>query len=538
MYDKAVHSNTTMRRWGRMLPRPAFALGLMLMLVGYAVAATSANTTEALGKRSPKDGEMSEEQFDYQQEVANYITVAGLTLYWWEYLCTLNRELYMYRPKMLKRPQVVLFLLIRYGTLPAVIVPAYSLWHRFTSSEQCLDHEQITVAVVQFLVSCIFSWRTIAIWRRARWVSIFLATFSLLLFVASIALLYYSHDSLVITGSCRPTDPDGENGKQSGKAHSVNTVMWFYLISMIFDTTTMVLSSYKLVVYANMGRSLDAPNFSDPFEAHRMQVRKQTMDIEQGRRSSAGETLKKVQGRVVPFATFPYRIVRNAYEWWSTLTPLLARLFANGLVYFFVATAFNVVNFVLEAVQSLHSKSFLSLYPPLMCVLCQRMILTEFDAVWAPYDPDLDIPGRQFVDRVVGRGERQSRMSELDRFQDFVTSLEARQTANNSTSSNIRSPSSCPPPGEKASLETNSRFPGAESYTPGQPPTANKPLSMHRPSVATSELSPCESPRASTNHTAAAAAAAAVADSPERSGPLPQLSVQQQQHALRMAGMR
>ena len=83
VYDKAVHGNTTMRRWGRMLPRPAFALGLMLMLVGYAVVATSATTTDALGRRSSKDGGMSEEQFDYQQEVANYITVAGLTLYWW-----------------------------------------------------------------------------------------------------------------------------------------------------------------------------------------------------------------------------------------------------------------------------------------------------------------------------------------------------------------------------------------------------------------------------------------------------------------------
>ena len=41
------------------------------------------------------------------------------------------------------------------------------------------------------------------------------------------------------------------------KEGATNTSPWFYLTAMIFDTTTMVLSSYKLITYARLGHDLD-----------------------------------------------------------------------------------------------------------------------------------------------------------------------------------------------------------------------------------------------------------------------------------------
>ncbi|WFD32622.1 hypothetical protein MSPP1_003670 [Malassezia sp. CBS 17886] len=406
---------------------------------------------------------ISVDQFQEQQRIADYITVAALTLYAWEYLATLPRELYMYQPRMIVRPQVILFLLIRYGTIPAIVLPSYSLWHYFGPNESCPPHEQLTVAVVQFLVACIFSWRTVAIWRRERVVTIFLVVFTMCLFGTSVGLLYFSDDALLPDGACRPISFSGEG------EDSVNTVQWFYLSSMIFDTTTLVLSSYKLMQYANMGRRISVhpahtdralhaspptsrgPVFRDPFAAHRQQSEKDALPLPSQtrggrRRSSATELARRVQANVVPVATFPYHLARDVYQWWSTLTPLIARLIANGFVYFFVATAFNLLNFILEVVQSLHSKSFLTLYPPLMCVLCQRMLLKEFDAVWAPHDPDLEFPGRNLVTRVVHGGDQRGRPSEMDRFQELISTLEERSA---STQDAMRTRRSSAPPLEK-----------------------------------------------------------------------------------------
>lgn len=531
----------------------ALACALLGIVSGNYTVPVNLDSSDGLSYNDPTTSRsLSEQQFDEQVQVANYITVASLTLYAWEYMRTLPRELYMYRKHMIKRPQVILFLLIRYGTIPALIVPAYALWHHFKSSDDCPREEQITVAVVQFLVACIFSWRTIAIWRRRWWVVVFLVVFSLALFATSVGLLYQSQDAVTLTGACRPAMEPVDKGKDP---RSINTVKWFYLISMIFDTVTMVLSSYKLVYYANMGRNLDMPVFKDPFEEHRRrQQEKEEHDMltpndeSNSRRSSAADVLKRVPAQLLPMATFPYHAVRGAMHWWSTLTPLLARLISNGLVYFFVATAFNVVNFVLEEVNSIHSKSFLTLYAPLMCVMCQNMILTEFDAVWSTYNPDFDIPGRRFVHRVVG-GERRldhSRLSELDRFQEFVNDLEQRHASSRSSASakNGLSPTKdpeAPPPGIAVPPEV--RRPSQVSFV-AQPRIA---------SVDTLDTASCESPRVylepPTPEPSADTPPRTRSVAPPTPAPpppamthgdalLPQLSSLQQQQALRMAGLR
>ena len=90
------------------------------------------------------------DQLKRQTEVVEFVCVAGLTLYCWEYLMTLGREISMWlHPRRLLHPQVILFLLIRYATVPALVVTSYSTWGHFEKEEECINREQLTVAVVQ-----------------------------------------------------------------------------------------------------------------------------------------------------------------------------------------------------------------------------------------------------------------------------------------------------------------------------------------------------------------------------------------------------
>ena len=370
---------------------------------------------------------LSQEQFEHQIEIANDITVAGITLYVWEYLATLPRELSIWsRPRELRRPQMILFLLVRYATLPCVVLPAYTLWHHFTDQSQCPRHHQVCAAVVQFLVSCIFSWRTIAIWRRNRIISVGLSVFTLLVFAVNVGLLYYANDALISTGACRPTG--GSNDNDAG----FNTVMYFYIVSMIFDAITLFLSLYKLFLYANMGRQLEHMQTPDPLDHCREKDLENAFEAaprRSWRQSSAANMVRHVNGHFGHAAMCPVRLMRAAHAWWSSLTPLVARLIANGLVYFFVASAYNGASIGLEAEHSIHAKSFLALYPPLMCVLCQRMLIAEFDAVWTRYDPEPMYPGRQLVDRVMNEHTSRSDPNELNLFEHFASSLEQRHAS-------------------------------------------------------------------------------------------------------------
>ncbi|WFD24717.1 hypothetical protein MEQU1_003420 [Malassezia equina] len=391
---------------------------------------------------------ITNQQLQTQTKVANYIAVAGVTLYVWEYLCTLAHELYIWlHPRYLLRPQIFLFMAIRYLSIPALVVPLYGMWGNIKDQSDCPKHEQITVAIVQFVVSCIFSWRTIAIWRRRRWVVVFLTTFTVLLFVTSISLLYYSQDAYLITRECRPALIANGDHDAADLVHPVNTVQWFYLTCIIFDTVIVILSMYKLLMYANMGRTVNNTiAFRDPFEAYRQQQQQQqqqqnepeknvvpdveaiAIDPRERRASNATILFRGLRSSMVDMLLFPYRKASALYSWWSSLTPLVARLMRNGVLYFVVATAYSVNNFTLEVLQSLHSKSFLTLYAPLMCVMCQRMLLTEFVAVWRPYDDDSVIPGRNLVDAVTGQ-KRRPAQSDIDRFELFASILEERHAS-------------------------------------------------------------------------------------------------------------
>lgn len=486
---------------------------------------------------------ITKSQLEYQLKVAEYVCVAGLTLYAWEYLMTIGREISMWlHPRSLLHPQVALFLLIRYVSIPPLVVTSYSLWGHFAKAEECLKHEQMTVAIVQFVVSCVFSWRTIAIWRRKRWVIIFMIMLSLVLFGTTIGLLYFSRDSLVVAGgACRPAfDSDGE--QPSG----VNTVKWFYLCAMIFDTVAMGLSTYKLFTYANMGRRLQKITFRDPFEMHRQQLEKSQVGPTYVPPDQLGTDLDPYESECVrpmphvvrrwcsniaSVVLIPYHKVHSMYNWWMSLTPLVARLLRNGIVFFVVATAHNVNNFVLEARNALHSKSFLALYSPLMCVLCQRMLLREFDEVWSSVDVDLEYPGRQLVDRVVGpTAPTSSQTPQLDRFERFASALEERHASLISPTRRRRSDSEAQmPPSSPPSNETVQAPSSAEKEPYTDVPNVVLPTPLRNLSFASIHVSP----RTSNVFTGSMQPPAPVF----RSFTPPKLTYAQEQQALRMAGL-
>lgn len=91
-----------------------------------------------------------------------------------------------------------------------------------------------------------------------------------------------------------------------------NTLPWFYLVAFVFDLITVGLSLFKLVQISNSGHPLESQlQAKDAF-------------------------LRPMQ--------FAKRVVNH----WRTLTPLVERLLASGLIYLFVASAFNLLNFALE----------------------------------------------------------------------------------------------------------------------------------------------------------------------------------------------
>jgi len=83
--------------------------------------------------------------------VSNNVTVAALTLYLWEWLVALPDEVFLYRTRKWNSPQVVLLFLVRYGTLPSIILNAYLTFNNFKEGEDCPQHTQLTTAIVQLM---------------------------------------------------------------------------------------------------------------------------------------------------------------------------------------------------------------------------------------------------------------------------------------------------------------------------------------------------------------------------------------------------
>lgn len=297
-------------------------------------------------------------EFYAQQITANNVAVAALTLYAWEFITTWPDEIQMYRKRKLSSIYVILFALIRYGTLPALILPAYSVWHDFRNDPKgCLQHQQLSICFVQLIVAIILAVRTVAIWGRHRLVVLYFAFAVPVQFAVSFALLWFSNEALLPNGACMPVP--NKNG--------INTLPWFYLVAMAYDLSTIFLSTFKLWNYNLLGRTKDT------------------------------QGLKEAARR-------PLSTTRTLIRQWKSLSPLIDNLLKGGLVYLLVATAFNATNFALEYRNELHAHSFIVLYSPLMCILLQRILLMDMHAMWGKDKHDSGHRERSLVDRVLRDG--------------------------------------------------------------------------------------------------------------------------------------
>jgi hypothetical protein len=318
----------------------ARADGPHVMTTWYNVTAPY-NGTEVEGEQS-----LPYEVFFFQQIVANNIAVAALTLYIWEYLSTLYAEYRLYKTHKLLSHHVILFMLVRYGTIPSLILPAYSIWHNFSSDTGgCLLHEQVSICVVQLIVSIVFAWRTIAIWGNEKRMTIFLSVVVCLQFGASFGLLWFSEEKILPNGSCQAVTP----------VSGVNTLPAFYAIAFAFDLLTITLSTYKLWQFSTYGSESQAYNSTTTTTTSWTRILKS-----------------------------PRRMWQGTKEHWRvmSLSPLVETLSRAGLIYFILATAYNAISFGLEISKDIHSKALVTLYAPLMAVSCQRIILLDVEAIW------------------------------------------------------------------------------------------------------------------------------------------------------------
>jgi len=322
----------------------------------YNISSPAYNGTGVEGDKS-----LDLSDFFFQQIVANNLAVAALTLYIWEYISTLYDEVHLYRFHKFFSRHVILFILVRYGTLPSLILPAFSVWHDFSmDSDGCLQHQQLAICVVQLIVSIVFAWRTVAIWGHGRRITIFFIIIVCLQFGASFGLLWFSEEKLLPNGACMAVTPkDGWN-----------PLPGFYAIAFAYDLLTIGMSIYKLLQFSSLGRPEEP---SDSIHWTRIIVSPTLM-------------WKRVQIHIRAMSS----------------SPLVERMTYSGLVYLIVATAYNACSFALEIRQDIHSKALITLYAPLMCILCQRIILLDVKAIWGGSLKGSDGSKEQaLVDRVI-----------------------------------------------------------------------------------------------------------------------------------------
>ncbi|CAO1631722.1 unnamed protein product [Parajaminaea phylloscopi] len=355
--------------------------------------------------------------FVSQQLVANNIAVAAVTLYGWEYMTTLASEIHLYERAYrgsITRLPVLLFALVRYGSIPAVILPAYSVWKDFKKTPSgCLKHLQLCIVVVQLIVSSVFVWRTSAIWRRDRKVVVFTILATILQFALSFYFLWHSTEKLLPNGACMPVPVKS----------FFNTLPWFYLMAFLYDLALFSLSLYKLWSYtddatptlasrkATFSSGTLTPGIVIVSRRGAKDNTTTSSEEEKTDELSMPSPAQEDHTRSLPrkaggLARFPVEKVRSAHRRYLSLPPLLTRLLGNGLQYFLLASSFNLVSLALELCHSIHAKSLIALYAPLMAMSCQRLILLEVKAVWGPSNREMS--GRRelsLVERATRRRE-------------------------------------------------------------------------------------------------------------------------------------
>ncbi|KLO16089.1 hypothetical protein SCHPADRAFT_228059 [Schizopora paradoxa] len=183
--------------------------------------------------------------------IASNIRVAFLAVGLYEYIITLPAEYRFYRAQFLSRRisrHCALFVLIRYVSILVVIVNTVGFFGSF-SPASCHRLFLVAPIVKVFQSICsqlILADRTYAISQKTRWVGLLLG----FLLVTSTASEFFT--SVYKRQAVQAFD----NNCTSGNSASSLIAWYFYVITMIFDVTTIGISTMYLWKYFQEARTM------------------------------------------------------------------------------------------------------------------------------------------------------------------------------------------------------------------------------------------------------------------------------------------
>lgn len=178
---------------------------------------------------------------------SSFLRITSISVAAYDYLITIPAELRMYRSQGSLRfgwsLSKILFIMIRYVSIILLIVSDFGYFYHGFSAAACSTYFMAApvLKVIQIMISqVIIGYRTWAITRRSKPLGIFLLTLGLIV----TALEWYAN----VDGRI----PVQEQGNCSPGNSKTGVPQWvFYLMAMLFDSVTCILSTFFLVRSAN-----------------------------------------------------------------------------------------------------------------------------------------------------------------------------------------------------------------------------------------------------------------------------------------------
>ncbi|KAF9784374.1 hypothetical protein BJ322DRAFT_845521 [Thelephora terrestris] len=176
-------------------------------------------------------------------EASSFLRIASISVAGYDYLFTLPVEIRVYTSiKRLKfgwTPSVVMFILLRYVSIILLVISNFGWFYHGFSADACSKYHLVAPVfkVIQIIISqAIIGYRTWNISQRSRDMGVFLLAFGLII----AALEGFSN-----LGSRSPVQNGGNCSPGNNMARMPQWV--FYLLSTIFDVTTIGISSFFLI---------------------------------------------------------------------------------------------------------------------------------------------------------------------------------------------------------------------------------------------------------------------------------------------------
>ncbi|KAH9964948.1 hypothetical protein BC827DRAFT_1186507 [Russula dissimulans] len=166
--------------------------------------------------------------------MAGNCRVASMAVAAYEYLITLPAEFRLYKSSKLRSPGSILFFLIRYSSVAAIIMTNINFFDHHFSSESCARYSYVgpIFKVIQVMVSqAILGIRAYQIAEHRVWVGSVLIP----MYIAVVTVSYYRplpHDDC-LTANARPD--------------YVISAWTFYLVAMLFDCLALSISTIYLL---------------------------------------------------------------------------------------------------------------------------------------------------------------------------------------------------------------------------------------------------------------------------------------------------